>query len=65
MAITVEMVIDTLEEMRTIYPFKNEDTLFNLGENSYTMERSKVEIITNDEKTGVQVHLSKNATRKE
>lgn len=56
---TLKQFNDTLEEMRTIYPFKDETT--RLGElrdlNSDSLRQ--VEIVTTDEETGIQIIMSK------
>ena len=56
---TLQQFYDTLEIMRSIYPFDAEKTyLGNLRDLPSDSFRN-VEIITRDEKTGVQIVLSK------
>lgn len=55
---TVKQFFDTLEEMRTIYPFKDDKTrlqtrsMQNLGNNHLS-------IVTQDEETGIWIEMSK------
>ena len=62
MAITVKSLFETLEEMKTIYPFQDEKTLLNLGRSMERCEGSLVEIQTTDDKTGIKVALAKDAS---
>ena len=63
--ITVEALYNTLEEMKTIYPFEDDKTAFELNESAYMMTNSDVVIQTRDEKTDIHICLTKNASRKE
>ena len=56
---TLQQFYNALEDMRTIYPFEADKTyLGNLGDLPSDSIRN-VEIITRDEKTGVQIVMSK------
>lgn len=58
MSVTVKQYKDLLEEMKTVYPYKDEKTNVNLMVD--IMARyPRLEIQTEDEKTGVTVILSK------
>ena len=63
--ITVEALYKTLDEMKTIYPYENEKTIFKLEGNIVTCQDSIVTIETKDEKTGIWVKMSKDASMKE
>ena len=63
--ITVKALYRTLEEMRSIYPFEDDKTGFNLERNAYTMSNSNVVIQTMDEKTDIHICLTKNTGEKE
>lgn len=55
---TVKQFLDALEEMRTIYPYKDEETrLSTRNAMSYTPDT--LTIITKDEKTGIIIEMSK------
>lgn len=51
--------------MKTIYPFEDDKTGFELERNAYTTSNSNVVIQTRDEKTNIHVCLTKDAGRKE
>ena len=53
---TVKEFKDVLEVMRSVYPFKDEETYVTSDINRYTAEHSVLEITTKD-KTGVRVNL--------
>lgn len=63
--ITVKALYRTLEEMRSIYPFEDDKTAFNLERSAYTMSNSDVVIQTRDKKTDIHICLTKNAAGKE
>lgn len=55
---TVKQFLDTLEEMRTIYPFENDKT--KLSTHSHTScDHNALTIVTKDEKTGIWIELHK------
>lgn len=53
---TVKEFKDVIELMRTVYPFKDEETYITSDINLCTLEHSVIEITTKD-KTGVRVNL--------
>lgn len=56
---SITKFLETLDAMKTIYPFKNDTTyLGNLRDLPSDSQRN-VEIITTDEKTGIQIVMSK------
>ena len=55
---TVKQFMDALEEMRTIYPFKDEDTRM-CTRDFRTLSHNALSIRTVDEKTGVYIEMSK------
>ena len=55
---TVKQFMDALEEMRTIYPFKDEDTRL-CTRDFRTLSHNSLSIRTVDEKTGVYIEMSK------
>ncbi len=59
--ITVSALRNTLEEMKTIYPFNDEKTMFRLSGNPIKCHDSVVEIKTVDEETGIEVIMAKDA----
>lgn len=60
--ITVDAVIRSLDKMREIYPFKDDDTVFRMDRNFNQGMDSVVCIATLDKETGVKVRLEKDAT---
>lgn len=62
--ITVEALYKTLDEMKTIYPYKDEKTVFELTKNPYLDTDSVIKIETKDEETGIWVQLAKDASMK-
>lgn len=55
---TVKAFLDAIEEMRTVYPFKNENTRISvLG--FRTLAPDSLSISTTDEDTGVLITMSK------
>lgn len=59
---TVKAFLDALNEMRTVYQFKDEDTRISvLG--FETLAPTCLSITTTDEKTGVFVTMSKDIRR--
>lgn len=59
--VTVDAIYKTLEKMRTIYPFKDEDTVFRMDRSMMRGEDSVVCIATLDEDTNVRIRLEKDA----
>lgn len=57
--LTVEELFNILEEMRGIYPYKNDKTHVANRLDYATNEYRMVELLTVDEKTGVTIHMSK------
>ena len=62
MYITVEAVMKSLDKMREIYPFKDDDTVFRMDRNYNQGMDSVICIATLDKETGVKVRLEKDAT---
>jgi len=54
---TVKQFKDALEVMRTVYPYKDEDTRIVSDVSLYSCEHYSLEIATRDE-TGIRVNLS-------
>ena len=66
--ITIEALKTILKEMKTIYPYESEKTLFRMSRDLHMCSETVVEIKTIDEKTGIEVIMSKNGaeiTRKD
>lgn len=57
--LTVEEFFTILEEMRGIYPYKNDKTHVVNRLDCVTNEYRMVELVTVDEKTGVTIRMSK------
>lgn len=55
---TVKQFKDILEEMKTIYPYKDEDTILSTN-NRKTMHHDALEISTTDEETGIKIVMAK------
>lgn len=55
---TVKQFLDTLEEMRTIYPFENDKTRLSTH-SMESIDRNSLTIVTQDEKTGIWIELHK------
>lgn len=55
---TVKQFKDILEEMKTIYPYKDEDTILSTH-NIMTMHHDSLEISTTDEETGIKIVMAK------
>lgn len=60
--LTVGAVYKTLEEMRGIYPYRDEETSFNVEHDICKCINSVISIRTIDKETGIIVNLSKDAT---
>lgn len=56
---TLQQFYDVLEDMRKIYPFEADKTHLGNFRDLPSDSMRNVEIITRDEKTGVQIVLSK------
>lgn len=55
---TVKQFKDMIEEMRTVYPFEDDKTYLSTH-NIVSGDNSRLEIQTKDEKTGVDIVMSK------
>lgn len=62
--IAVDALYKTLEEMRCIYPFKDEKTMFRMARNELRCAETVVEIKTVDEETEIEVIMAKDAGKK-
>ena len=62
MAVKLDELYKTLDEMREVYRFDYEKTYFDLRNNHLTMENTTVHIVTEDEKTGTMVKLERNVS---
>jgi hypothetical protein len=60
--VTVDAVIRSLDKMREIYPFKDDDTAFCMIGSPLQCSDSVVCISTVDKETGIKVRLEKDAT---
>ena len=60
MAVKLDELYKTLDEMREVYRFDYEKTYFDLRNNPLTMENTTVHIVTEDEETGTMVKLERN-----
>ena len=60
---TVKQVKDVLEEMKTIYEYKEECTDFDLLSEPIRVDRNIVRITTIDEDTGIRIYMQKEITR--
>lgn len=49
----------TIEEMRSIYPFRDDKTVLGQLKDAYLDSQRRVEIMTKDEDTGVTIIMSK------
>lgn len=56
---SLQQFYDVLEEMRSIYPFEAEKTYIGNLRDLPSDSMRNVEIITKDEKSGIQIVLSK------
>ena len=56
---TLKQFYDVLEEMRTIYPFEADKTYLGNLRDLPSDSFMNVEILTKDEKTGIQIVMSK------
>lgn len=59
---TIKELNDVLDDMHSVYPFQNDKTMFGSIRDIRNMTPNNVEIITTDEKTGVQIIMSKAVT---
>ena len=55
---TVKEFKETLEEMRGIYPFRDENKRICTAD-LVTANHNRLSIVTTDEKTGIQIEMSK------
>lgn len=55
---TVKQFVDAIEEMRKVYPFKDESTRMSIMD-SCRMTPNHLTVITTDERTGVVITMSK------
>ena len=61
---TVEEFKDILNEMRQVYPYKDEETLFGTTHDPREAQiTSRVELYTKDQATGVYITMRKDGTR--
>lgn len=59
---TVKEFLETLDEMRTVYPFKDEETFMcKIDPRTFDCNNA-ISLRTVDEKTGVTIHMSKPVT---
>ena len=56
---SITKFFETLDEMKTVYPFKNDTTYLGSLRDLPSDSQRNVEIITTDEKTGIQIVMSK------
>lgn len=56
---TLQQFYDVLEEMRSIYPFEANKTFIGNLRDLKSDSLMNVEILTRDEKTGIQIVMSK------
>lgn len=61
---TVKQFLDALDEMRTLYPFKDEKTQISTRD-AMRNTHECLTIITTDEKTGVIIEMTKRIQREE
>lgn len=59
--VTVKKVKDVLDEMKTIYDYKDENSHFNLEDDGIRLGRCIVAVATVDEETGIKVEMRKSA----
>ena len=59
---TVKQFLDALDEMRSVYDFKDEDTEI-CTRSAYTNSDNCLSIVTTDEKTGVHIQMTKDILR--
>lgn len=59
--VTVKKVKDVLDEMKTIYDYKDENSHFNLEDDAIRFGRCVVAVATVDEETGIKVEMRKSA----
>lgn len=59
---TVKQFKDTLEEMRSIYPFKDDKTYIQTRD-IVSLGHDQLSLATTDEKTGILIEMSKKVTR--
>lgn len=59
---TVKEFYEALNEMRAIYPFDDEKTRL-CTRDAWRNEENHLSIITTDEKTGIDIHMSKTIER--
>ena len=52
-----------IEEMKSIYPFQDNKAFLGNLHDMLTNGPNQVEVITNDEKTGIRIVMAKKATR--
>lgn len=59
---TVKQFKDTLEEMRSIYPFQDDKTYIQTRD-IVSLGNNHLSLATTDEKTGILIEMSKKVTR--
>lgn len=55
---TVKQFLNTLEEMRTIYPFKDDKTRIQTRD-IQSLDHNHLSIVTQDDETGIWIEMSK------
>lgn len=60
---TVKQFKDTLEEMKTIYPYEDDKTYIQTRNDLVELGHNNLCLVNTDEKTGVLVELSKKVVR--
>lgn len=60
---TVKQFKDTLEEMKTIYPYEDDKTYIQTRNDLAELGYNNLCLATTDEKTGVLIELSKKVVR--
>lgn len=56
---SVSELLKILDEMKTIYPYSNDNTYLGNIHDPINNEPRKVELLTRDEKTGIDILMSK------
>lgn len=56
-------VMKTIEEMRKVYPFENENSMIEITDDIVTREKGVIKIQTIDKESGTVVLLSKKINR--
>lgn len=59
---TVKQFKDTLEEMKTVYPYDDEKTFIQTRDVA-TIGHNHLSLVTTDEKTGILIEMSKSVVK--